>query len=77
MSLDRLNPVHVLDSSSLEIVFRELDTFFDLRSYLDEKERAIARYDLLSYCGEEDLLAHYILNYDPTRNRYTIGPSDE
>ena len=28
------------------------------------------------YCGEEDLLAHYLLNYDKSRRRHFIGPED-
>ena len=33
--LDRHDPVHVLDSENLEIVFAELDTFGDFIAYLD------------------------------------------
>ena len=46
----------------------ELDTIFDLSSYLDAKLEAIRRYDGLMYCGEEDLLAHYFLNFDEAKN---------
>jgi hypothetical protein len=63
LDLDRHNPVHVFDSHNLEIVFGELDTFHDLVAYFDAKIEAINRYSL-SYCGEEDLLANYFLNYD-------------
>ncbi len=68
--LDRNNPVHVFDSHNLEIILGELDTFYDFTRYLIEKEDAIKRYDYLSYCGEEDLLAHYFLGYDPKEKRY-------
>ncbi len=34
-------------------------------------------YDILSYCGEEDLLAHYFLNYDEIRNEHFIGTSEK
>ena len=73
VELDRQRPAHVLDSHNLPIIFRELDTFFDLSSYFDAKIEAINRFDYLSYCGEEDLLAHYILNFDDSRNRHFIG----
>lgn len=77
IELDSGDPVHVLDSHNLAILFGELDTFFDLVSYLEEKERAISKYDLLIYCGEEDLIAHYFLNYDKKRNAYRIGTNDK
>ena len=73
VGLDKTDIVHVLDSENLEILFRTLDTMFDFTAYIEEKERAIGRYNLLMYCGEEDLLAHYLLNYDKKKNRYTIG----
>jgi len=75
--LDRDDPVHVLDSHNLSILFDELDTFFDFVSYLTEKERALKRYELLIYCGEEDLIAYYFLNYDSKQNSYRIGTDDE
>jgi len=75
--LDRNNPVHVFDSHNLEIILGELDTFYDFTRYLIEKEDAIKRYDYLSYCGEEDLLAHYFLGYDSKEKRYRIGVKDK
>lgn len=77
VSLDRSDPVHVLDSHNLELILGELDTFHDFRRYLVEKERAISRYDYLTYCGEEDLLAHYFLNYDADSKSYVIGTKEE
>ncbi|MGA9766148.1 MAG: hypothetical protein WBQ49_15935 [Rhodomicrobium sp.] len=74
--LGRHDPVHVLDSQNLEIVFAELDTFGDFIAYLDEKEAAVAQLDMISYCGEEDLLAHYLSNFDETLKRYRIGLAD-
>ena len=71
--IDKDNPVHVFDSHNLPIIFSELDTFYDFTSYLDAKVEAIKTYDLLSYCGEEDLLAHYFLNFDESRNKHFIG----
>lgn len=74
ISLDRANIVHVLDSHNLPIVLRELDTVQDFAGYLDEKARAIGTVKSLRYCGEEDLLAHYLLNYDSSAQRHVIGP---
>lgn len=77
INLDSNDPVHVLDSHNLAILFGELDTFFDLVSYLEEKERAVRKYDSFLYCGEEDLIAHYFLNFDEKRNAYLIGTKDQ
>jgi hypothetical protein len=77
VSLDKSDPVHVLDSHNLDLILGELDTFYDFKRYLEEKERAIGRYDLLTYCGEEDLLAHYFVNYDADSKSYLIGVKDE
>jgi hypothetical protein len=77
ITIDRDSPVHVFDSHNMPIIFSELDTFFDFTSYILEKEKAIQKYDILSYCGEEDLLAHYFLNYDTERNSHYIGTKQE
>lgn len=77
INIDKVNPVHVFDSHNLPIVFSELDTFYDFTSYLDAKVDAIKTYDILSYCGEEDLLAHYFLNFDKSRNKHFIGTSEK
>ena len=74
--LDRSDVVHLLDSHNLEILFGTLDTVYDFTSYLAEKERAIGRYFGLMYCGEEDLLANYLLGYDVSENQYRLGCSD-
>ena len=71
------SPVHIFDSHNLPIVFGELDTVTDLLTYLEAKEEAIARLDMLSYCGEEDLLAHYLLNFDKEKKRHFIGSLDQ
>jgi hypothetical protein len=62
--LERNDPVHLLDSHNLALILGELDTLYDFQTYLTAKERAIERYAVLSYCGEEDLLAHYFQNFD-------------
>ena len=74
--LDRRNPVHVFDSQNLPIVLGELDTIHDFSSYLEAKHLALQKYAHLSYCGEEDLLAHYLYNLDETNKRHFIGPKD-
>jgi hypothetical protein len=76
VEIDKNQPFHLLDSHNLPIILGELDTIFDLSSYLDAKLEAIRRYDGLVYCGEEDLLAHYFLNYDKATNRHFIGTPD-
>lgn len=77
IKIDKHNLVHILDSHNLTIVLAELDTVSDFSAYLDEKERAIARFDYLSYCGEEDLLGHYLLNYDAISKHHIIGTRRE
>jgi hypothetical protein len=74
--IDRENPVHVFDTHNLPIIFSELDTFYDFSSYLDAKLAAIEKYEGLTYCGEEDLLAHYFHNIDGSKKHY-IGTQDE
>ena len=74
IEIDKRNPVHILDSHNMPIVLRELDTVNDFAAYLDEKVRAASAFDYLSYCGEEDLLGYYLLNYDSTTKRHVIGP---
>jgi len=76
LELDRDNPIHVFDSHNLPIVLKELDTIWDFTDYLTAKAEAIAQLDGLVYCGEEDLLAHYFLNYDEAANKHRIGTSD-
>lgn len=73
IEIDHRNPVHVFDSHNFSIILTELDTVTDFSSYLDEKLRAVAEFDALAYCGEEDLLGHYLLNYDRETDRHIIG----
>ncbi len=74
IEIDKRKPVHILDSHNMPILLRELDTVTDFAAYLNEKVRAASAFDYLSYCGEEDLLGHYLLNYDATTKRHVIGP---
>jgi SEC-C motif len=76
VSLKSSEKIHLLDSHSVDVILGELDTFSDLVRYIVEKERAIDQYLFLSYCGEEDLLAHYFLNYQDDQKTYRIGTSD-
>ena len=75
IDIDKEKPVHVFDSFNLPIIFSELDTFYDFSSYLGAKVDAIKSLDALVYCGEEDLLAHYYLNFDKSKNKHFIGTS--
>lgn len=77
IEIDKRNPVHILDSHNLPVILAELDTVSDFSAYLDEKLRAVARFDYLRYCGEEDLLGHFLLNYDRTSKRHVIGPKGD
>ena len=77
ISIDRQKPVHIFDSHNLPIILNELDTVFDFSRYLEAKIEVIKHLDCLSYCGEEDLLAHYFFNYDAEEKRYFIGTKDK
>jgi len=74
--LDRTNPVHIFDSHNLPIILNELDVK-DFSDYLESKLEAISRTNLLVYCGEEDLLAHYLQNLDKSEDRHFIGVTGE
>lgn len=73
IEIDKRNPVHIFDSHNFSIILGELDTVSDFSNYLDEKLRAINKYDSLIYCGEEDLLGHYLLNFDESTKQHFIG----
>lgn len=45
----------------------------DLLSYFNEKEEAIKKYKAIQHCGEQDLLAHYLDNFDEENHRHYIG----
>lgn len=73
VDLPRDDIFHVFDSFNLPILLQERDTIYDFTQYILEKERAIRRYPYFSYCGEEDVLAHYLSNFDKENRRYQIG----
>ena len=77
LNMDKENPVHVFDSHNLPLIFEELDTVHDFSSFLNEKSRAIQSLDLLCYCGEEDLLAHYFMNFDEAKKAHYIGSIEQ
>jgi len=76
IEIDKRNPVHIFDSHNLPIILNELDTVFDFAKYLDTKLKTVAALDALNYCGEEDLLAHYYLNFDEATKQHAIGTKD-
>lgn len=73
LDLPREKVFHVFDSFNLNIILGELDTISDLVWYFEAKEEAIQKYQTLTYCGEEDLLAHYLYNFDNKRKKHYIG----
>ncbi len=77
LTLPQKDFIHVFDSHNLEIILGELDTVRDLLLYFEEKERAIKNNNCLFYCGEENLLAHYLYNFDEKNNKNYIGTNDE
>ena len=76
VELEKEDPVHILDSSNVETVLRELDTISDFTEFINDKEKTISTCESLLYFGEHELLAHYFLNYDESRNRYRINPGN-
>ncbi len=73
IEISKSNPVHVFDSHNLPILLSELDTITDFSAYLDEKLRVVAKFNCLMYVSEEDLLAHYFLNFNHATRRHVIG----
>jgi hypothetical protein len=76
IGLDKTDPVHVLDSHTLPILFGELDTVADFAWYLDAKLEAIQALRFLVYSGEEDLLALCYRQFDEAASRHYIRPKD-
>lgn len=70
--LPRDNIFHVFDSFNLPIIFNELNTPHRFSSYIEEKERAIGKFNFLGYAGEEELLAFYLSNFDKKTGRNYI-----
>jgi hypothetical protein len=77
IQLDRVEPVHLFDSHTVDIMLGELDTFYDFTAYITAKEAAIAKYDSIVYVGEENLFAHYYGNFDEVTKSHFIGTQDD
>ena len=73
ISLSNETLIHIFDSANLSIILSELDTFRDFSNYIIEKERAIKKHLFIIYCGEEDLLAHYLMNFNQENKKHFIG----
>lgn len=57
--------VHVFEDRSLRIVLETLDTVADFTAYLRKKENLFRSDTAFLACGEEDLLARYLMKLDP------------
>ncbi|PWF22939.1 hypothetical protein [Corticimicrobacter populi] len=73
--------IHVLDELTLDVLLGELDTAPDLIEYLRKKEDYLCRpgVDFL-VCGEEELLATYLLNKNNdalTGFSFPVAPDDK
>ena len=68
--------IHVFDSHNLEIILGELDTVRDFLSYFEAKEEAIKKYEAIHHCGEQDMIAHYLCNFDEDLQKNYIGEKD-
>lgn len=67
--------VHVLDDVTLDIILNRLDTITDFTDYLDEKEKLLKNI-ILHCCGEEDLLAQYLFDFDKKKNKHVLRTYD-
>ncbi len=54
--------IHILTETTLDILLGTLDTISDFTSYLEKKEKFIRRMETVSYAGEEELLALYLMD---------------
>ncbi len=69
--------IHILDSCNLQLILNELDTVSDFTDYIIEKERVFQNMKFMTYSGEEDLLAQYLINFDDKTNKHYIIENDE
>jgi hypothetical protein len=67
--------VHILDSTSLDIVLGKLDTISDFVSYLTKKEKFLRSEMIISAAGEEELLAYYLKNMNDKNEHDFVIPS--
>jgi hypothetical protein len=64
--------IHVFDDFTFPFVLDELDTLMDFVDYLTEKEIFLRKAKSVYYTGEEDLLLHYMINFDSKRQCHTF-----
>lgn len=69
--------IHIFDSYNLPIILNELDTVSDFTDYIIEKERVFQNMKFMTYSGEEDLLAQYLINFDDNTNKHYIIENNE
>lgn len=70
--------VHVFDELTLEVVMRELDTIYDLVSYLQKKEELLSRPGrMVMATGEEQLVAMYLTNVNKNNKHDFIDIADD
>ena len=69
--------IHIFDSCNLPLILKELDTVSDFTDYIVEKERVFQNMKFMTYSGEEDLLAQYLINFDDNTNKHYIIENDE
>lgn len=67
--------LHVFDEIALNFVLRELDTISDFVAYLNAKEKFFYDCGIIA-TGEEDLLAHYLLNMVDGRHSFLPKNAD-
>jgi len=68
--------IHVLDDTTLDVLFSELSTVSDFVNYLEKKERFIRAYPYISVAGEEELLAIYLTRLNPGKEHDIVLPCD-
>jgi hypothetical protein len=68
--------IHVFDDVTLNIVLRELDTITDFTNYLTRKEAVIQKGKMISAGGEEDILAHYLIELNEDGEHDILLPKE-
>ena len=65
--------VHVLDETTLDVVLRELDTVSDFVDYLTKKQERLETPGTDFWIpGEEELVANYLLRFDPQSQEHSF-----
>ncbi len=68
--------IHVFDDTTLDVVLETLDTISDLTAYLLAKERLIKNKFIVTATGEEELMAHYLMNINKDGEHDFVTPDD-